>query len=110
VERRDIAGNGLWDGGGCECGSLELLTRNGGSQTQLQLRLRGAEQRLVDLRLVRLEDDIRCGRVGVALKDYLLVGVYLEDAAKLYKDDMVSFKLILDLLIASLELGAMLTP
>ena len=38
-----------------------LFARNGGPQTQLELRLCGAEERLVDLGLVGVQDDIRCG-------------------------------------------------
>lgn len=38
-----------------------LFAGDGGPQTQLELRLRGAEERLVDLGLVRIKGDIRGG-------------------------------------------------
>lgn len=47
---------------GCRCGrSHGLFSGDGGPQTQLELRLCGAEERLVDLGLVRVKGDIRRG-------------------------------------------------
>jgi hypothetical protein len=60
-----------------------LLSRNGGSQAELQLSLRRAEQRLVDLRLVGVEGDVGGRRIGVAFKYQLVVGFDLEEATEL---------------------------
>jgi hypothetical protein len=65
---------------GCRYG---FFARDSGPQTQLELRFGGAEERLVDLGLVGIQDDIRGGRVGVALKHDLLAGFELQDASEL---------------------------
>lgn len=65
---------------------LGRLARNGGPQTQLELCLGGAEERLVDGGRVRVEGDVRGGGVGVALKDDLLVITDLEAGAELYNN------------------------
>jgi hypothetical protein len=83
VESRNIGGHGLNGGCGSGCGSLFLLSRNGGSQAELQLSLRRAEQRLVDLRLIGVEGDVGGRRVGVAFKHQLVVGFDLEEATEL---------------------------
>jgi hypothetical protein len=65
-------------------GDLDGLARNSSPQTELELRLRGAEERLVDRRRVRVEGDVRGGGVGVALKDDLLIVADLETGTELY--------------------------
>jgi len=71
-----------------------LFTRNGSSQTQLEFRLCGPEERLVNLGFVGVEDDIRGGGVGVALEDDLLASLKLEDASELNMGDQVSIVLL----------------
>lgn len=64
---------------------LRLLSRNGGLETKLELCFGSAEECLVDLGLVRVEDDVRSRRVGVALEDDMLIGLDLEDVSKLQR-------------------------
>ena len=71
-----------------------LFTRNGSSQTQLEFRLCGAEERLVNLGFVGVEDDIRGGGVGVALEYDLLASFKLEDASELNMGDHGSIVLL----------------
>ena len=61
-----------------------LLARDGGAQTQLELRFGGAEERLVDLRLVGVEGDIGAGAVRVALEDDVLARGDLQEVSELY--------------------------
>jgi hypothetical protein len=63
---------------------LELIAGNMGSQAELELCLCSAEERLVDLRLVRVESDVGTGRIGVALDDELLVLKDLQASTELY--------------------------
>ena len=71
-----------------------LLAWNGGTQTQLELCFGGAEERLVNLGFVGVEDDIRGGGVGVALEYDLLASFKLEDASELNMGDQVSIVLL----------------
>jgi hypothetical protein len=63
---------------------LELIAGNMGSQAELELCLCSAEERLVDLRLVRVESDVGTGRIGVTLDDELLVLKDLQASTELY--------------------------
>jgi hypothetical protein len=85
VERGERAGRGLERGriDRDQRWHLSLVAGDGGFQAELQLGLCSPEQRLVDLRLVGVEGDVGSSRVGVALKDDLLIGGDLEDAAQL---------------------------
>ena len=63
-----------------------LLTRegtDGGLETQLELRLRSANEGLEDLRLGGVERDVAAGRVGEALEDDRLLGLDIEKVAEL---------------------------
>lgn len=60
-----------------------LLARNGDPQTKLEFGLCSAEERLVDLGLVGVQGDVRSSRVGVALKENILVLVECEDSSEL---------------------------
>jgi hypothetical protein len=50
-----------------------MLTGDAGPQTKLELCLRSAEQRLVDLRLVGIKGDVSGYGIGVSLEDDLLI-------------------------------------
>ena len=51
-----------------------FLAWEGGTKTQLQLRLGGTEERLVDLGVLGVQGDVSTGAVGVAFEDDGLVG------------------------------------
>jgi hypothetical protein len=67
---------------------LELIAGNMGSQAELELCLCSAEERLVDLRLVRVESDVGTGRIGVTLDDELLVLKDLQASTELEGKNM----------------------
>jgi len=63
---------------------LALLAWDRCAQTQLELRLGSAEERLVDLRLVGVEGNVGAGAVRVALEDDVLARRDLKEMAELY--------------------------
>jgi hypothetical protein len=63
---------------------LDRLSGNGGPQTELELRLRSTEERLVDCRRARVEGDVRGGGVRIAFEDDLLIVADLKTGTKLY--------------------------
>jgi hypothetical protein len=52
-----------------------VLVRQSAPQTQLKFGFGGAKERLVHLRLLRVEHDISAGTVGVPLKERVVVRV-----------------------------------
>jgi hypothetical protein len=60
-----------------------FLAGNGGSQTELEFSLGRSEERLVDLRLVRVKRHVRGYRVGVTLEYDVFVGLNLKNATEL---------------------------